>query len=433
MKRIRTQSARNISCTCVQSKYSLKISGINFIYIYREGALRMNNHLIMPKETIKKDGIRSSKEEKFSISFNSLSLAVAIVSIAFSEAGGQKYVPWCCTGFALLLLVISYRVLKGKNNEKYIWIILICTATIVIVLIVFSFIKMYKTSGTVEKVDNKMTSVVIDAATPTPTTRIINYAAEETPSLAGYFTDKYPAEEYSEDKLIALGDYFCELEMFDKAIECYLSNQVVSDSSARKSVQAKLGYIFSNEKFIGSKDSQLQEKYQLVALSFFDAALAEGDYSVLTPTIILRAYSCYPDYNYDILIDNIKLAYKVKNETISQWISAMMKDQGYIETENGYIEQFCDRLSKDEQIKLFGNLVEPIWSCSYISYDKYHPDVRSENGFYQETFVFERNGIYTYISKNRLLMYRYYEYFVDADAYDYFHGLTEEFLSELNR
>ena len=139
--------------------------------------------MIKPKKTIIKDAIESSKEEKYSISFNLLSVALASVSIAFSEAGGHKYAPWCFIAIALLLLLFSFFVLKRKNNKKYIWILLICTSTLVIALIAFSLNKMYKASKTSGEADNKMESAVINTITPTPTTKIIKYAAEETPSL----------------------------------------------------------------------------------------------------------------------------------------------------------------------------------------------------------------------------------------------------------
>ncbi len=391
--------------------------------------------MIKPKKTIIKDAIESSKEEKYSISFNLLSVALASVSIAFSEAGGHKYAPWCFIAIALLLLLFSFFVLKRKNNKKYIWILLICTSTLVIALIAFSLNKMYKASKTSGEADNKMESAVINTITPTPTTKIIKYAAEETPSLAGYFTNKYPANEYSAEKLIALGDYFYQTEMYDKAIECYLSNQVITDSNARKSVQAKLGYCFLYGENQISDDPQLREQYILVALNFFDAALTEGDYSALTTIIIIRAYTIkayyyVTSYSFDKLIDNIELAYEVKNETISKWISAMMRDQGYIESEDGYLEQFCNRLSSYDQMVLLSNLVDPSWSSYFDSYTEYHPNVSSEDGYHQETLVNEYNGIYTYKVSDYIPTYRYYEFFVDKDMYDFFHSNTEEFLGE---
>ena len=290
-------------------------------------------------------------------------------------------------------------------------------------------------TGTPRPSENSDIDILTNAITPTPTTKIIKYAAEETPSLAGYFTNKYPANEYSAEKLITLGDYFYEIEMYDKAIECYLSNQVITDYNARKSVQAKLGKCFLYGENQISDDPQLREQYILVALNFLDAALTEGDYSALTTIIIIRAYiiKAYyyvTSYSFDKLIDNIELAYEVKNETISKWISAMMRDQDYIESEDGYLEQFCNRLSSYDQMVLLSNLVDPSWSSYYDSYTEYHPNVSSEDGYHQETLVNEYNGIYTYKVSDYIPTYRYYEFFVDKDMYDFFHSNTEEFLRE---
>lgn len=344
-----------------------------------------------------------------------LSIAAAIATVAMTQTNMKIFMPISCIICSIILFAASVTLLLKKSSKRIKWIIIIAAALSVIIsmfIAIKTVIKNYEIQE--ETIDNAVESASTNSM-PTPTIEENSELAVETmPPLSSYISDRYSIEFYSTSDVISLGDYYYQIEMYDKAIECYLSEKVILDSSSRAYVQSKLGKIFFTKALDDKSFKSLSDEYFNVALRFFNQAIDEGDYSALATKLTLITYYKYPSIDYDEIISTIDLAYRNNDEIISDWINAGMQDIGYSNILCDYIEQFCNIIDRASQEKIIDWLVKPNGSAYMETYTEPHAEYSGPFKTIKFIGKYNYSNLYRYEVTLYVLPSCYYRY-LDPD------------------